>query len=194
MSSEHSCRSTQSSQPQVRMGRESPSVQLYRSALGFSYHRPLCQPHQCPSARVQLQVWEPETSGVDALALDWVGENNWINAQFRLIDKIIQSGTEATIVAPRWPCQPWFQRLQTITIQRPLYLPKNNLNIQTTSATAEVLWNRRWRLYAWRVSGRITWNFQMVWECRLNSSYLAPSIVAKLWSPCNFFLPNCVFF
>ena len=56
---------------------------------------------------------DPFSSGIDALAQqDWDTNNNFINAPFRLIPKILSIiklyKAEATIISPHWPAQPWF--------------------------------------------------------------------------------------
>lgn len=35
------------------------------------------------------RFWCPGSAGVNALAYDWVGENNWVNPPFALIGKVL---------------------------------------------------------------------------------------------------------
>lgn len=55
---------------------------------------------------------DPGTAGVDALTHDWVGDNCWANPPFQLmgvvVDKILRSRAQVTLVAPVWRTQPWW--------------------------------------------------------------------------------------
>ena len=63
---------------------------------------------------------DPQTAGIDAFAqLDWTEQHNWCNPPWALLDRLAQLLDEtcasATVVAPHWPAQAWFQRLQAIS-------------------------------------------------------------------------------
>ena len=100
---------------------------------------------------------DPCTSGVDAFAQDWSGKNNFVNAPFALIPKVLkllqQQGSTATIIAPKWPAQPWYKDLINMTIAPPIPLPMSNRTIRAMNM-AEPLKNPKWKIYAWRVCGR----------------------------------------
>ena len=54
--------------------------------------------------------WDPLTPGVDALAqADWQEKNNYLNAPFALIPRILdllqEQKADATIIVPYWPGQ-----------------------------------------------------------------------------------------
>jgi ribonuclease HI len=101
---------------------------------------------------------EPFSAGVDALAqTDWASHNNFVNAPFRLTQQVLdlvqaQKAT-ATIIAPLWQAQPWFQRLHSLSICPPLKLPKHNAFLPHR-AKPEPYRNKKWTTYAWRISGR----------------------------------------
>lgn len=101
---------------------------------------------------------DPYTSGVDALAQqDWVGHMNFVNPPFFLIQKVLQvikeQQAEATLVAPWWPAQPWFQTLLAMSTCTPMYLP-NKPHIMTRMGAVPEPWkNSRWKVLVWRVSG-----------------------------------------
>ena len=104
--------------------------------------------------------WDPLTHGVDALAqTDWASKNNYVNPPFALIPKvldIIQSqGAIATLIAPKWEGQFWYQRLQSMLIDQPIRLPTSPRTILAIGPKAEPLKNVRWKLYAWRICGRL---------------------------------------
>jgi hypothetical protein len=104
--------------------------------------------------------WDPMTSGVDALAQpDWGVEMNFVNAPFYLIPKILQvirkQRAEATILAPLWRGQPWFQELLRMSTQPPIRVPKSQrAMLKLGPKLAEPLKNRKWTIFAWRVSGK----------------------------------------
>ena len=107
------------------------------------------------------RYWDPWCSGVDALAQDdWHIHNNFINCPFNLlhqvISKIQSSGAVATVIAPWWPGRPWFHHLLQMSIATPWRLPKRKGVIWTGGVCPEPLRNLRWRLFAWRVSGRVS--------------------------------------
>ena len=103
--------------------------------------------------------WDPLTSGVNALAQkDWSLLNNYVNAPFSLLPKVLdiieQQHATATIIAPIWPAQIWFQRMRALLIDSPIPLPSSPRTVLRIGPRAEPLKNKGWRLYAWRVSGR----------------------------------------
>ena len=113
--------------------------------------------------RYNSLYWDPYTEAVDALAqTDWELEINFVNPPFRLLnrvlDVIINQRAQATIIAPWWPSQTWFNRLLDILISPPLKLPHSPRCFLRMGACPESLKNRRWTIYAWRVSGRLAYS------------------------------------
>ena len=111
--------------------------------------------HLCPLYNSLYH--DPNSAGVDALAQqDWGQHNNFVNGPFWLIPKILQividQKADATIIAPMWKAQPWFNILLKLSIAPPLHLPKSSMTIYGNKP--EPLKNRRWRILAWRISGR----------------------------------------
>ncbi|KAF0286907.1 hypothetical protein FJT64_014614 [Amphibalanus amphitrite] len=103
---------------------------------------------------------DPGTAGVDALGQnDWQQHNNFINPPFRLVARVLDAvqaqRAEATLIAPMLPGQPWMERLRRLSVCPPLRLPP------VTQACIPLLphqqiephRNRRWTLFAWRISG-----------------------------------------
>jgi hypothetical protein len=100
---------------------------------------------------------DPYTAGVDALPQqNWHTHNNFVNPPFRLIGKILHvieaQGAHATLIAPYWPAQPWFRKLQMLSIAPPVTLPKSRLT-RGDVMMPEALKNKKWRIFAWRVCG-----------------------------------------
>lgn len=115
------------------------------------------QTYQVP--RYNSYYYDPMTMGVDAFAqTDWHDTNNYVNAPFRLMSKVLdiieQQQAEATVIAPLWPAQPWYRRLVNLSITTPLKLPINHRTVWSVSNKVEPLHNPRWAIYAWRVSGK----------------------------------------
>ncbi len=76
---------------------------------------------------------DPLSEGVDCLAqTDWEYHNNYINPPFWLIPKILilvkRQRALATIIAPLWPAQHWFQDLMDMVIDWPIHIP-NTLKV-----------------------------------------------------------------
>ena len=103
------------------------------------------------------RFWDPGTEGIDALAQDWRFENNFINPPWCLLqnvkDKIIKEKVWATIRAPVWPGQHWYQKLLKITVGNPIYLPKDRRTLVYMGAKPEPNWNKHWNIAAGRVFG-----------------------------------------
>ena len=74
-----------------------------------------------------------------------------MNMPFSLItqvDVVEQQQAWATVIAPWWPAQPWFQRLRALSVHKPLPIPNTP---KAFIATGPVPETRNWRIYAWRV-------------------------------------------
>ena len=93
----------------------------------------------------------------DAFAQDdWAWENNFCFPPIHLLPRLAQllreSGAAATVVAPLWPAQPWFQQLQALAsqflnlgkVQQHLYCP-GRLGAAVFAAQP------RWSLAAFRI-------------------------------------------
>lgn len=101
----------------------------------------------------------PLASGIDALAQqDWESHNNYVNPPFRLLPQVLDvirtQNAEATIIAPAWKAQPWYQKLLKGSISPPFRIRDMDKSVLSIWGHAEPLQNRRWRLYAWRISGK----------------------------------------
>ena len=104
--------------------------------------------------------YDPGTSGVDCLAQqDWGVHNNFINPPFCLIPRIlsvlkVQRAT-GTLIAPMWKSKHWYQTLVEMSIYPPIRIPHSNRAFISlgSDVVPEPLKNRRWKMFAWRVSG-----------------------------------------
>jgi ribonuclease HI len=110
--------------------------------------------------RYNSRFWDPLTSGVDALAQqDWAQENNFVNPPFRLIPQVLDIVTsqrcEITLIAPLWRAQPWFRKLQEMSVAPPIRIPRKKTAMWLMKPVPEPLRNKGWKIYAWRLSGII---------------------------------------
>ena len=111
-------------------------------------------------AKYNSLYYDPYSHGVDALGqTDWGQELNFVNAPFFLLPKVVeivkQQQAEATIIAPWWPAQPWFQQIKSMAVCPPMLMPKSKrVVVRLGPKLVEPLKNPRWRLAAWRVSGK----------------------------------------
>ena len=89
---------------------------------------------------------------------DWHLHNNFENPPFFLIpqvlDLVLTEKAEATLIAPVWKGQPWFQKLQTMAIAPPLVIPRRSI-IRERNVTPEPLKHCSWTLCALKISGNI---------------------------------------
>lgn len=104
--------------------------------------------------------YDPFTSGIDCLGQrDWWQHNNFVNPPFKIIPHvlrvIIDQSAEATVIAPWWPGKPWLQTLRRLSVCPPIRLKNNTKTFMTINVLPEPLKNRRWKIYAWRISGAI---------------------------------------
>eukprot|EP00854_Cymbomonas_tetramitiformis_P011235 gene11235-biopygen11530 len=64
---------------------------------------------------------DPRCEGVDSLAYDWRGENNWVNPPWALLEEVVhklrEEGAAATVMAPYWPGQSWFRELEALATE-----------------------------------------------------------------------------
>lgn len=99
----------------------------------------------------------PGTEHVDAFSTSWAGENNFVNAPFRFLSRVLRhilaSGATATVIAPLWPAQPWFPLLLRLAVDTPEWIPNVPASYRRGhSGRVEPLRNPRWRIAAFRVS------------------------------------------
>ena len=62
---------------------------------------------------------DPRSEGLDAFAqTNWTAENNYCNPPWELLDRLAlhldTTGAAATVIAPCWPAQLWYQRFQEL--------------------------------------------------------------------------------
>ena len=105
-------------------------------------------------------AWLDQASeGLDAFAQsNWVRESNYCNPPWELLDRLAQlldeTGAQATVVAPCWPAQPWYQRLQSLASEvrhlpasTGLFCPGQQRSSASTAPPA-------WSVVCFRIVGR----------------------------------------
>ena len=108
--------------------------------------------------RFNSLYWDPKTEAVDAMMQNWVGENNFVNAPFWMLPKIIrkvkEEGAKVTLIAPVWSSQVWFCELVKLSVGNPFHLPNTSRVMIRVAGVPEPMKNRRWRVCAWRICGK----------------------------------------
>ncbi|KAK3242252.1 hypothetical protein CYMTET_48045 [Cymbomonas tetramitiformis] len=86
---------------------------------------------------------DPRCEGVDSLAYDWRGENNWVNPPWALLEevahKLREEGGAATVVAPYWPGQSWFRELEALATEVVIMPRRRDLFIPSRLGGSELL-------------------------------------------------------
>jgi hypothetical protein len=61
------------------------------------------------------KFWCPGTSGVDCFTLDWGTVNNWVNADYSMMHKVVlhmrYCKARGCLIVPYWPSRPWWHLL-----------------------------------------------------------------------------------
>ena len=119
---------------------------------------------QC--AKFNSRFWCPGSAGVNALAYDWLGENNWVNPPFALIGKVLlhmkACKTVGTVIVPWWPKREWWPllRARNGASWAPFVVGVRCLNVNRQadvflpgpgSANTVVVGAPKWAVYALRV-------------------------------------------
>jgi ribonuclease HI len=100
----------------------------------------------------------PEAEAIDAFQQCWKHDVNWVNPPFSLLPRVInllleQDLPQATVIAPRWPAQPWWWDLCLIA-EECIEIPNNRETfLPGFLGNVEPLKNPKWRVFAFRISG-----------------------------------------
>lgn len=120
---------------------------------------------------------DPAAEAVDALAQDWSQDINYVNPPWRLLPRVLQlikdQQATATVIAPRWPSQPWYHILQSMLVAIPIKVPNTHQAIHRLSGLPEPLKNRKWRIFAWKVCGKLDSSRKVAhqgWQRRCHSA------------------------
>ena len=106
------------------MEHESKCLQLHRPIMGPTFHRQVHYDGNHKMSKIQHQILDPLSIGVDALLqVDWSRENNYLNPQERLLNKVLdivcQQQAVATVIAPEWKAQWFCQKLKHKSVAGP---------------------------------------------------------------------------
>lgn len=105
---------------------------------------------------------DPGTEGMDAFAqTNWAAttaEHNWCNPPWELLDRLAQhldeTGARAVVVAPLWPAQPWFQRLQALCAEIRYIPASENLFSPGRLLSSASIAPPKWSVACFRILGR----------------------------------------
>jgi len=109
------------------LSRERDTEEWKLNPLVFSLLQRKFGPHTVDRFASQLSAqlprynsrWmDPQSEGVDALQRSWIGENNYVNPPWTLLDQVAQKLAErpvpCTVVAPHWPEKDWHVVLSSL--------------------------------------------------------------------------------
>jgi hypothetical protein len=109
-------------------------------------------------ARFNSEFNSPGSEGVDAMAISWEHENNFINPPWSLLDKVAQKlreeGAQATVVAPYWVNETWFRELQDLASEITVWSAASDLFLPGWRGSSEVVGPPSWDVAIFRVPGR----------------------------------------
>ena len=96
---------------------------------------------------------------MDALAQQWIGENNFVNPPFWLLPRVLQLIHDqkvcATVIAPKWTGQLWYRLLQKMLVAEPLQLQQiPGMFLMKGNSIPEPTKNQKWVVCAWRLDGK----------------------------------------
>lgn len=108
--------------------------------------------------RFNSEFHSPGSEGVDALARDWTGENNFLNPPWPLLDKVAQKlrteGATATVLTPYWRGETWWAELQDLASEITFLKAEQDLFLPGLRGSSESVGPPRWDVAIFRVPGR----------------------------------------
>ena len=109
-------------------------------------------------ARFNSQFNSPGSEGVDAMALPWRGENNFVNPPWSMLDRVAQKlrmeGAAATVVAPFWVGETWWAELQDLASEISIVRAAPDLFLPGVRGSSESVGPPAWDVAIFRVPGR----------------------------------------
>jgi hypothetical protein len=101
---------------------------------------------------------DPSHMPVDFFRQTPTEENLYVNPPWalltRVVEHLVHHRAVATVVAPYWPRQAWFQRLKALSTHPPVFLPVNpDLFRPTSTGHRPIFKNPSWKVIAFRISG-----------------------------------------
>ncbi|KAK3264727.1 hypothetical protein CYMTET_26549 [Cymbomonas tetramitiformis] len=106
--------------------------------------------------RCYAQWHDPGCEGVDSLAFSWIEEVNWVNQPWSLLDevahKLREEGCAATVVAPYWLGQMWFQQLEAMADEVVILPRSRDLFTPSRLGGSELLEASSWDGIMFRIS------------------------------------------
>ena len=109
-------------------------------------------------ARFNSEYASPGSEAVNAMVRSWLGENNYVNPPWHLLDQVAQKlraeGAAATVVAPYWVEETWFHELQQLSNEMLLWPAASDLFLPGWRGSSEVVGPPSWSVVIFRVPGR----------------------------------------
>jgi len=104
---------------------------------------------------------DPRSEGLDAFAqTNWASEHNYCNPPWELLDRLAHllqdTGAAATVIAPHWPAQMWYQQLQELASEVRLLQPRHDLLFPGRLGSFDAVGPSAWKLACFRVPARLS--------------------------------------
>ena len=127
--------------------------------VGPTFHRQVHFRDDYSDEKVQCSVLQPRmrSSGCDGTVVErgkQFCEPSLLDAE-QNYSQIAVEEVEATVIAPVWPAQSWFQKFINMLVANPVVLPKSErIMIKRAGVKPEPLKNVKWKICACRASGK----------------------------------------
>ena len=123
-----------------------------------TYSRQVCLGDDSTDKQIQLSVLQYRNKRSRCVSTDRLGyRKQFHQSAIWLIPKILKKVTQtkcvAMIIAPHWPSQPWFRKLQQMSVDYPVRIPNHPNVMLRRVAMPEPMKNIRWKIFTWRIPG-----------------------------------------
>ena len=140
---------------QIRVDASPTAFRVHRLFMGASYNRQVFFPHYNAAPSLQQQILRPNDPRCRRLDATRLASSQQLVRE--VLQVIRMQKAWATVIAPRWPGQPWFQDLQTMLVARPFRISHGDNTMIRMGDMAEPRKNPRWDIFAWRICGDPGW-------------------------------------
>jgi hypothetical protein len=108
--------------------------------------------------RFNSEFHSPGSEGVNAMSIDWSGENNLINPPWGMLDKVAQKlrveGATATVISPYWVGATWWTELQDLASEIIRLPAAPDLFLPGLRGSSESVGPPGWDVAIFRIPGR----------------------------------------
>ncbi|MCP4453061.1 MAG: hypothetical protein GY809_16490 [Planctomycetes bacterium] len=99
---------------------------------------------------------DDQAMAYDTFTMPWTGRQMYMFPPWAVLSKVLaklhQEPAEAILIAPKWPAQPWYPMLLSMSVATPVELPTREGLLRQGLFTHQAL--HILQLHAWRLSSR----------------------------------------